>query len=109
MEELGIDQLIYEFNSAAGSGNMVAQWKGRLNLMQHPTTLHFARVRTEAFTNTVARFYADGALLKTKVITSARHDFRLPGTDVHESYEMELLTTNTVRGIQAMRNAEELT
>lgn len=98
---------IFQFDGDAAS-NMVYRWRGKLNLFQHPKTPHMGRVRALSYANLIAKFYGDGVLLLTKVITSAK-EFKLPALKAFESYEMELIGTSTSRSIQAAEDVTELT
>ena len=98
---------VFEFDSPTGSGNMVYQWRGKLNLTPYPLTLTIAQVRALDFTNLLLRVYADGALLYTKVITSQK-EFVIPALAQHDSYEWELLGTSTARNMQGAEDVQEL-
>jgi len=97
---------IYEFNAHATS-KMVYRWRGKLNLMPHPTTFHFAKVEANDFTNLIARFLVDGTLLYQRVIASAS-EFRIPERLAQTSVEMELIGSSSVRSMQAAQNVDEL-
>lgn len=97
---------IYRFD--AGPGLMTFQWRGKLNLMPWPTTLHFGKVRAAGFTNLLLRVYGDGVQILERTITN-NQAFRLPGRSTYESYEFELLGTSTIRGHQGAEDVMELT
>lgn len=97
---------IFEFN-ADDASNMVYTWRGRLNLMPKPTSLRCARVFCETYDNIVYRFYGNGAVLKTKVLTSSRK-FKLPVKKDYETYEVEFIGTSTVRTDEAAERDEEI-
>ena len=97
---------IYQFNASTVS-HMVYRWKGKLNLMPWPTTLHFSRVRALSYTNLVFRTYADGVLIDTQLVTDSNL-VRLPGLDSHDSYEFEFIGTNTVRTQGAFESPSEI-
>lgn len=97
---------IFEFNASTES-NMVYSWRGRLNLMQKPTSLRCARVFCEAYANIVYRFYGNGAILKTKVLASSRK-FKLPVKKDYETYEVQFIGTSTVRTDVAAERDEEI-
>jgi hypothetical protein len=98
---------LFQFDAAPDS-DMVFRWRGKLNLMPYPITLTIAQVRAASFTNLVAKFYADGVLIKTKTLTGQK-EFTIPAKDDHDSYELELIGTNTVRNMQAAEDVMELT
>lgn len=97
---------IYEFD-ADPSHNMVYRWRGALNLVDYPTTMHFSKVEGGDYTNLIARFYADGALVYQKVITG-NTEFRVPEKLANTSIEMELIGTSTVRSHQLTQDVTEL-
>lgn len=97
---------IFEFNGDDDS-KMVYRYRGKLNLMPAPTTLTIARVAAGDYTNLLARFYADGVLLRELVIESKK-EFVLPAKETHETYEVELIGTSTVRLYVAGEGPDEL-
>lgn len=90
---------IYEFDAAADS-RMVYRWRGKLNLMPRPVALRVARVFAETYANVVMNVYANGVLLKTKLLASSR-SFKLPAKKDYETYEVEFIGTSTVRLYEA--------
>lgn len=83
------------------------QWRGKLNLMDYETTFHFAKVEAGDFTNLVLRVYADGVLIYTRQVTSAKA-FRIPGTSCYSTYEVELVGTSRARSVQLAETVAEL-
>lgn len=83
---------------------MTFRWKGRLNRMNRPATMHFMRVTAEAYDNLVANVYADGVLIDSFVVTD-ENLVRLPGTDSHSSYELELVGTSRTYTVTADETA----
>lgn len=100
------NKTIFQFHAHA-TNFMVAKWKGRLNMPQYPVAPLVGQVQSVSYNNTVAKFYGDGALLMTKVVSS-NQEFRVTANDMYSTYEMELLTTNSVRKLRAAEDVEEL-
>ena len=100
------NKTIFQFD-AAGS-DMVFLYRGRLNLLPNPTAPQRARVQALNYTNLLARFYGDGTLLYTKVITNGV-DFSLPTANQYDTYEIELIGTSTTRKAQVVEDAREFT
>lgn len=97
---------IFQFDGDDTS-DMVFRWKGKLNLMARPTTLHFSRVRALGYDNLVFKTYADGVLIDSYVVTSSNL-VRLPGIDSPDSYEFELIGTSTARTFAADEHPDEV-
>jgi hypothetical protein len=92
---------------AHATNQMVYRWKGRLNMPPYPAAAQVAQVQAVAYANLLAKFYGDGALLYTKVVTS-KQEFRVAAPDTYSTYEMELVGTNAVRLLRAAEDVEEL-
>lgn len=90
---------IYEFD-ADPADRMVYRWRGKLNLMPRPVALRVSRVFCETYDNVVVNFYANGTLLKSKLLDSSR-TFKLPAKKDYETYEIEFVGSSTVRLIEA--------
>lgn len=97
---------IYQFDGDDDEA-MVFRYRGRLNLMPHPTTLRIARVRALDYTNLVVRVYGDGTQIHEQVVTGKR-EFVVPARSTYETYEIELIGTSTTRGAHAGEDVMEL-
>lgn len=86
---------------------MTYRWRGKLNLMNRPTTLHFLRARAAEYTNLVVNVYANGVVIDSFVATDSNLS-RLPGLDSYDSYELEVVGTSTVRSIASGANPDEV-
>jgi hypothetical protein len=98
--------IIYQWD-ASGSSNIVYRWRGKLNLLPYPTTLHFAKVEGQDFTNVLSRVYADGALLHEKVAANP-NPYRIPGLTTYATYESEIMGTSRIRTHQIASTVAEL-
>lgn len=98
---------IFQFDAHA-TNKVRYLWRGKLNLLPHDTTMHFAKVEAEDFVNLVLRVYGDGVLIQTKQITSAAA-FRVPATTCYNTYEVTLVGTSRARTVQLAQSIEELT
>ncbi|GAP37392.1 hypothetical protein ABXN37_19915 [Piscinibacter sakaiensis] len=99
-------QRVYEFD--AGASDMVYVYRGRLNELPRDAAMIYARVRAAGYANLVVRFYADGVLVKKKVVSSDAL-FTLPAPEDAAAWEIELMGTSTVRSAAAAEDALELT
>ena len=97
---------IFKFDAHA-TARIRQQWRGKLNLMPHPTTMHFARVEAEDFDNLVLRVIANGTLLYAVRVLSDEA-FRIPGVRVFKSYELELVGTSQGYSAQLAQTVDEL-
>jgi hypothetical protein len=97
---------IYRFDSHA-TNRIRYLWRGKLNLLPHETTFHFAKVEAEEFSNLVLRVYGDGALIYAKRVTSAAA-FRVPALTVYSTYELALVGTSRGRTAQLAQAVAEL-
>jgi hypothetical protein len=97
---------IYTFDSPEGDGQMVYQWRGKLNLLPYPASFSYCQVRALDYDNLVLRLFGDGLLLFETVITSSEV-FTLPSDDVYETFEIELIGTSTVRTVQVAEDVQE--
>lgn len=102
---------IYEFE-----GNtqvlMTYRWRSKLYLLDYPGWYQIAQVRrgADATGNLLALFYGDGVLLDTFVITEDT-EFTLSepaNGEPYETFEMELIGTDTVRVLQGADDVTEL-
>lgn len=97
---------IFKFDAHA-TDRIRLLWRDRLNLMPFETTMHFAKVEAEEYSNLVFRVYADGVLIYTKRITSPA-GFRIPALNTYQSYEGELVGTSRGRSLQIAQEVTEL-
>jgi hypothetical protein len=79
---------------------MTYSWRTKLYLDRAGTFYWIARVRAESYDNLVVRFYGDGILLDTIVVTDGNPFTLTPPAEAYETFEMELVGTDTVRVIQ---------
>jgi hypothetical protein len=97
---------IFQFDAHA-TNKMVYRWRGKLNLVPHPTAFHFAKLEADDFTNVIMRFYVDGTLLYQRVVAS-NSEFRIPEKLTQTSFEMELIGTSSLRSAQTAQTVDEL-
>jgi hypothetical protein len=97
---------IYQFDGDE-EGLLTYRWRGKLNLLDRPSTLHFARARALEYDNLVARVYANGVLIDTFLVTDEEL-VRLPGLDSYNTYELELIGTSTARSIAAAEHPDQV-
>lgn len=98
---------IYEFDSPNGDGDLVYQWKGKLNLLPRPAAFTYCRVKAADYANLVLNLYADGAVMFSRVVAD-QQAFTLPMSDEYDSFEIELVGTSRVRSVQVAESIEEL-
>jgi hypothetical protein len=101
---------IYEFE-----GNpvvlMTYRWRSKLWLMEYPGWYSVAQVRPgiDATGNLLVRFYGDGVMLD-EIVVEGDVEFTLTPPDAtYNTFEMEVLGTDTVRVLQAADDVAELT
>src|SRR5574341_908620 len=104
----GVRPAIYEFDAKTGNGHVVYRWRGKLNLLPHPSAFAYCKVEAEEFTNLVLNLYGDGDLLMSTPITS-EEPFTLPMTEDYHHFEVELIGTSRVRTVQVSNDVMELT
>lgn len=97
---------IYTFNAENGDGNMVVQWRGKLNLLPYPASFKYCQVRAEEYTNLLLRLYANGDLLMEHAIAS-EEPFTLPMIDDYTKFEFEFLGTSRIYTAQVAEEIEE--
>ena len=97
---------VYAFDSDPAA-DLTYRWKGKLNLMPHPSTMHFAKVEAGDFANILARVRRDGTQIDKRAIANA-DSYRIEGKQPGNTYELELLGTSTVRTMQTAQTVEEL-
>lgn len=97
---------IYTFDAVEGDGHMVYRWRGKLNLLPHPTAYTYCQLRALDYANLVLRMYGDGVLFFERRITS-QEPFTLPLSAPYSSFELELVGTSTVRTLQVAEDIGE--
>lgn len=97
---------IYQWDASASS-NIVYRWRGKLNVMPWPSTLHFAKIEAETYANVLSRVYGDGAMVSERVGESAS-PYRIAGQQAFRAYEQEVIGTDTVRTYSCASNVAEL-
>jgi hypothetical protein len=101
---------IYEFEGNTTT-LMTYSWRTKLWLTEHPDFYAIAQVRrgADAIGNLIVRFFGDGVMLDELVIDSNTEFTLSPPTDgAYDTFEMELVGTDTVRVIQAANDVMEL-
>lgn len=97
---------IYEFDAETGNGHVVYRWRGKLNLLSHPSAFAYCKVEAEDFTNLALNLYGDGDLLVNTIVTS-EDPFTLPMTEDYHRFEIELVGTSRVRTVQVANDVME--
>lgn len=97
---------IYQFD-ADPLNRMVYRWRGKLWHMQRPVALRVARVFAVEYGNVVMNIYANGVLLKHKILTAGR-TFKVPAKKDYETYEFEFIGTSVVRQVEGAESVEEI-
>lgn len=97
---------VYTFNAEDGSGHMVTQWRGKLNLLPYPASFKYCQVRAADYTNLLLRVYSNGDMLMEETITS-EEPFTLPMVDDYTTFEFEFLGTSRVYMAQVAEEIEE--
>lgn len=88
---------------------MTYRWKTKLWLTAYPSFYPIAQVRRGPDSgNLVANFYGDGALLDSIVIDGDVEFTLTPPDAAYNTFEMELIGTDTVRVLQAADDVTEL-
>lgn len=98
---------IFQFDGD-DANRMVYRYRGKLNLLPYPAAFVLCQVQAEDYSDLVLRIFADGALMLEQTITSVE-PFTLPMLDDYRTVELELVGTSTVRRVQQVHDAEELT
>jgi len=98
---------IYEFDSPDTYGDLVYQYKGKLNLLDRPAAFSHCQVKADDYSNLVMNLYGDGDLFFSQVITSAE-PFTLLMEDEYEKFEVEFVGTSRVQTYQFVEAIEEL-
>lgn len=99
---------IYTFNAEDGDGQMVYQWRGKLNLLRHPACFKFFQVRAEDYDNLLVRFYSNGVLLMEQTVTSEEPG-TMPLVNDYSRFEIEALGTSRVYSMQVAEDIDEFT
>jgi hypothetical protein len=87
---------------------MTYSWKTKLWLEPYPAFHSIAQVRAESYDNTVVRIYGDGLLLDSLLISGPTEFTLTPPDEAYETFEMEIIGTDTVRVLQAADDVTEL-
>jgi hypothetical protein len=87
---------------------MTYLYRTKLWLEPYPSFHSIAQVRALSYFNLVARFYGDGVMLDEIVIDGPTEFTLTPPDEAYETFEMELIGTDTVRVLQAADEVEEL-
>ena len=99
-------QQIYEFDSHA-TNNMVFRFRGKMNFLPYPIGMQRARITCFDYANVVVRFYGDGVLLYTKLVTDGT-EFAVPTDTSYSEFEIELMGTSSIQIASAAEHVEEL-
>jgi hypothetical protein len=87
---------------------MTYRWLSKLWLEPYPSFHGIAQVRAESYDNLVVRFYGDGVMLD-EIVLDGDACFTLTAPDeAYDTFEMELLGTDTVRVLEAADDVTEL-
>lgn len=97
---------IYQFDGD-DTTRMTFRWKGKLNRMNRPATMHFMRVVAIEYDNLVANVYANGVMIDSFVVTGANDEAtRIPGLDSYNTYELELVGTSSAQSMTAAERVD---
>lgn len=104
---------IFAFNS--DSTPMTYQWKSKLYVLPHPKAFLLVQVKGETLTNTVFRAWKrvqsggvwSDVLLREVVVTSDE-PFKLPMDDDYREFWWEVISTDTIQGVQVVEDVMEL-
>lgn len=98
-------QTLYEWNG--GTEDMRYLWTGKLWLNPSPKAWPWVRVRATDFEDLAIAFYADGALLYERVVTSNR-PFRLPERRDYSEIYWTAIGSSVVRSVEIADDILEL-
>lgn len=98
-------QTLYEWNG--GTEDMRYLWTGKLWLNPSPKAWEWVRVRAADFDDLAIEFYANGALLYSRVVTSNR-PFRLPVRSDYDEIYWTAIGTSRVRSVEIADDILEL-
>ncbi len=91
---------IYQFDGAP-TDLLTFRWRSKLYLEPYPCFHSIAQVRAESYDNLIVRFYGDGVMLD-EIVLDGETEFTLTPPDAaYNTFEMEVLGTDTVRVLQA--------
>ena len=82
-------------------------WRSKKFLLQTPVSFSAARVVASSYSNLTAKFYANGSLIFTQVVTS-NVPFRLPSGQLYKQWEVQLEGTDGVLAVQLATSIREL-
>jgi hypothetical protein len=100
---------IYQFEGSP-TGLMTYSWRTKLWLEPYPSFHAIAQVRrgADAVGNLVILVYGDGTLLDEIVIADDGEFTLTPPAEAYQTFEMELIGTDTIRVLQAADDVTEL-
>lgn len=98
---------IYEFDSPNAAGDLVYQWKGKLNRLPNPAAFTYCQVKASDLDNFILNLYGDEGTLFSEVISNAE-PFTLPMLDRYETFEIELIGTSRIESVRIAETVEEL-
>lgn len=93
------NDMILRFDSEDGDGNVVYQYKGKLNITPRPLVFMCCQVRAEDYTNLVLEVRAENILIYSSRIASSAV-FTLPMVDTYERFDWTLIGTSRVRSVR---------
>lgn len=99
--------VIFEFDAVEGEP-LARTWRGKLNLLERPTSFVMCQVKANDYSNILLRLYGDGALI-IEVPVLNKTEFTLPMSNEYESFEIEVYGTSSVQTIQVAEDVMELT
>lgn len=97
---------IYAFD-AHPTLRMAYRWRGKLNLMPHPSAMHFAKVEAVDYAAVRMRVFGSSGAIHDRPAVSGRA-FRVDGQRVHDEFVIELAGTSRVRTAQVSQTVTEL-
>jgi hypothetical protein len=82
-----------------GTTDLTYTWKSGKIRVSHEVNLGAALVQADSYADVVFKLYADGVLKHTETVAD-NNPFRLPGGYLSDTYEVELVGTDVVTGVQ---------
>lgn len=100
---------IYAFEGDDKANPITFSWKSKLWFLPRPAVMQIAQLRsvTGDYSNIVAKFYGDGALVD-ELVVDGEVVFTLAESEKYSTFQMELIGTSTVSVLQAAEQVQEL-
>lgn len=98
---------IYAWEGDEDAASLTYTWRSGKVRVSHELNLGAGIVQADTYNDVVFKLYADGVLKHTETVAD-NEPFRLPGGYLSDTYEIELIGTDVVTGVQVAESIFEL-